>query len=104
MINITLLNLQKTLGERITIAQDTSLSSDEQLHASIKTKEIARIAKLMIDNAAIILRADILRAQTASSENHIDALITDANMLSYQLTADSVCDDSDDKTLCEQGV
>lgn len=59
---MTLLELQKVLGERITIA--TSKLSDEEKEVEVATSEIiARLAKQMINNADIILRTDKLRTE-----------------------------------------
>lgn len=60
---MTLLELQQVLGERIKLAQDETLSSRQRTDASATTNEIIRLAKQMINNAAVILRADVFKSE-----------------------------------------
>lgn len=60
---MTLLELQQVLGERIKLAQDETLSSRQRIDASATTNEIIRLAKQMINNAAVILRADVFKSE-----------------------------------------
>lgn len=60
---MTLLELQKVLGERIVIANDLAMSEEERKKENETSDMIARLAKQMINNADVILRTDKLIAE-----------------------------------------
>lgn len=60
---MTLLELQKVLGERIEITKDLTLNEERRKIENEKSDMIARIAKQMINNADVILRTDKLIAE-----------------------------------------
>ena len=55
--------LQKILGERIEITLETKLSPEERQTANEDSALIMELAKQMINNADLILRAEKLQAQ-----------------------------------------
>lgn len=59
---MTLLELQKILGERIEITNDMAMGEEEREKENEKSEIIARLAKQMINNADVILRTDKLRS------------------------------------------
>ena len=72
---MTLLELQKVLGERIEIAKNKELSS-EQKKEEIETSDIvARLAKQMINNADIILRTDKMRQMNGVKNTAISEVV-----------------------------
>lgn len=58
---MTLLELQKVLGDRIEKAKDNTLTDEENIKEIQTSEIIARLAKQMINNADIILRTDKMR-------------------------------------------
>lgn len=60
---MTLLELQKVLGERIEIANDMAMGEEERKKENEKSEIIARLAKQMINNADVVLRTDKLIAE-----------------------------------------
>lgn len=57
---MTLIELQKVLGERIEITNDLAMGEEERRAENEKSDMIARLAKQMINNADVILRTDKL--------------------------------------------
>lgn len=72
---MTLLELQKILGERIRIACDKSLSVEERRTETEISQTIASLAKQMINNADIVLRTDKLAAEGKLSESNIEKMV-----------------------------
>lgn len=72
---MTLIELQKVLGERISIATDESMSINERKAETELSMTIASLAKQMINNADIVLRADRLRADGKIENANIEKLI-----------------------------
>lgn len=72
---MTLMELQKILGERIRISIDTTLSTEERIKESQISQTIASLAKQMINNADIVIRADRMRAEGKISESRIDRMV-----------------------------
>lgn len=72
---MTLLELQKVLGERIEITNDMAMSEDERKKENEKSEIIARLAKQMINNADVILRTDKLIAEGKMQENTIQKVV-----------------------------
>lgn len=60
---MTLIELQKVLGDRIAIHNDMAMDSEEREKENEKSDIIARLAKQMINNADIVLRTDKLIAE-----------------------------------------
>lgn len=68
---MTLIELQKILGERILIEKEKeNLSNEERVEQNKISENIARLAKQMINNADVILRTDKLCNRTDRT-NHI---------------------------------
>lgn len=57
---MTLIELQKVLGERIEIIADLAMGEEERKTEHEKSEIIARLAKQMINNADVVLRTDKL--------------------------------------------
>lgn len=70
---MTLIELQKVLGDRIAIHNDMAMDSEEREKENEKSDIIARLAKQMINNADIVLRTDKLisegKLQNATIKN-----------------------------------
>lgn len=60
---MTLLELQDILGERIRIANDSTLSVEERKAETDISQTISSLAKQMIKNADVFLRTDKLVAE-----------------------------------------
>lgn len=60
---MTLIELQKILGERIEITNSLDASSEELKSENEKSDIIARIAKQMINNADVVLRTNKLMSE-----------------------------------------
>ena len=74
---MTLIELQKILGERVTIALDSAMSTEDNAKESEKSEIVARMAKQMINNADIILRTDKLRAEGKLINSAITKIVGD---------------------------
>lgn len=72
---MTLIELQKVLGERISIATEESIPINERKAETELSMTIASLAKQMINNADIVLRADRLRADGKIENANIEKLI-----------------------------
>ena len=59
---MTLVELQKVLGERIEIANNKEMSAEERKTENETSQVIASLAKQMINNADVVLRAEKLAA------------------------------------------
>lgn len=57
---MTLLELQKVLGDRIAIHNDLAMGEEERRKENETSDIIARLAKQMINNADVVLRTDKL--------------------------------------------
>lgn len=57
---MTMLELQRILGERVEITNRLNASSEELKKENEKSDIIARLAKQMINNADVVLRTDKL--------------------------------------------
>ena len=69
---MTLMELQKILGERIRIASDNTLSVDERRKETELSQTISSLAKQMINNADVVLRTDKLVAEGKLKESYIE--------------------------------
>ena len=74
---MTLLELQKILGERIKLANDKTLSPEERKREAEISQTISSLAKQMINNADVVLRADKLVAEGTLNKSHIERLVSD---------------------------
>lgn len=72
---MTLIELQKVLGERIEIANDMAMSAEELEKENSKSDMIARLAKQMINNADVILRADKLISEGKLQNSNIEKVM-----------------------------
>lgn len=57
---MTLIELQKVLGDRIAVHSDLAMGQEERAKENETSDIIARLAKQMINNADVILRTDKL--------------------------------------------
>ena len=78
---MTLLELQKVLGERIEITNDMAMGEEERKKENEKSEIIARLAKQMINNADIVLRTSKL-----ISENKVQKESTIAKMIGEDIS------------------
>lgn len=60
---MTLLELQKILGERIEMANDLGMGEEEREKENKTSEIICKLAKQMINNADVILRTDKLKEE-----------------------------------------
>ena len=74
---MTLIELQKILGERIELANDKTLSPEDRKREAEISQTISSLAKQMINNADVVLRADKLVAEGTLKKSHIERLICD---------------------------
>lgn len=72
---MTLIELQKILGDRIRIAIDKTLSQEERRKEAEISQTIASLAKQMINNADIVIRADRLKAEGKIQNDNISKMI-----------------------------
>ena len=75
MIKMTLIELQQVLGERIEIAINKDLPDEVRKYESEISQTIASLAKQMINNADIVLRADKLSAEGKLINSNIEKMI-----------------------------
>lgn len=72
---MTLMELQKILGERIAITNDLAMGEEERKKENEKSDMIARLAKQMINNADVILRTDKLIAEGKLQDSTIEKVV-----------------------------
>lgn len=72
---MTLIELQKILGERISLANDKTLSPEERKREAEISQTISSLAKQMINNADVVLRADKLFAEGKLKDSNIEKLL-----------------------------
>ena len=68
---MTLVELQKILGDRIKITLDKSLTPEERQTENEQSAFVMNLAKQMINNGDLILRTEKLMAQNRSLKNSI---------------------------------
>lgn len=68
---MTLVELQNILGERIKIASDPNLGENCKKEESETSKTIASLAKQMINNADVVLRAEKFIKEVGNTESSI---------------------------------
>lgn len=72
---MTLLELQKILGERIKIAVNANLSIEERKAETDLSQTISSLAKQMINNADIVLRTERLVADSKLKNSNIERMV-----------------------------
>lgn len=72
---MTLVELQKILGERIQIATDENMSVEDRKKEAEISQTISSLAKQMINNADVVLRTDKLTAEGKLQNSTIERLI-----------------------------
>lgn len=72
---MTLVELQKILGERIEIAKNEEMPLDQRVVETGISQTIASLAKQMINNADVVLRAEKLIAEGKLTNTHIEKMI-----------------------------
>lgn len=72
---MTLLELQNILGERIRLANDRTLTTEERKKETEISQTISSLAKQMINNADVILRTDKLIAEGKLQNSNIEKLV-----------------------------
>lgn len=68
---MTLVELQKVLGDRIKITLNTELTPEERQTENEQSALIMNLAKQMINNGDLILRTEKLMAQSKCLKNSI---------------------------------
>ena len=72
---MTLLELQKVLGERITIATNKEMPIEERKTETDISMTISSLAKQMINNADIVLRTNKLVAEGKLVNSQIEKMV-----------------------------
>lgn len=72
---MTLLELQKILGERINVATDKTMSLEDRKKETEISQTISSLAKQMINNADIVLRTNKLAAEGKIKNSAIEKMI-----------------------------
>jgi hypothetical protein len=72
---MTLIELQKILGERISIAVDTKMSMEDRKKETELSQTISSLAKQMINNADIVLRTNKLVAEGKLKDSTIEKMV-----------------------------
>jgi hypothetical protein len=72
---MTLIELQKILGERISIAIDPNISIEDRKRETELSQTISSLAKQMINNADIVLRTNKLVAEGTLKNSTIEKMI-----------------------------
>ena len=72
---MTLVELQKILGERIEIAKNEEIPLEQRVVETGISQTIASLAKQMINNADVVLRAEKLIAEGKLTNSHIEKMI-----------------------------
>lgn len=70
-----LMELQEVLGERIRVAIDKSMSMEDRKKETELSQTISSLAKQMINNADIVLRANKLVADGTIKDSQIEKMI-----------------------------
>ena len=75
MADMTLRELQAVLGERIRIAQDTTMALEDRVRETEISQTISSLAKQMVNNADVVLRAEKLISEGRLRGTNIEAMI-----------------------------
>lgn len=76
---MTLVELQRVLGERIRIATDRTLTIEERIQETGISQTISSLAKQMINNADVVLRTEKLIAEGKLKESQIEKMVGHGN-------------------------
>lgn len=76
---MTLIELQNTLGERIKIAQNKDMPLEERATETGISQTIAMLAKQMINNADVVLRAEKLISEGKLANTNIEKMVGRSN-------------------------
>ena len=74
-MKMTLVELQRVLGERIRIATDRTLTIEERIQETGISQTISSLAKQMINNADVVLRTEKLIAEGKLKESQIEKMV-----------------------------
>lgn len=72
---MTLMQLQKILGERIAIAVDKDMPIEQRKQETELSQTISSLAKQMINNADIVLRTNKLVAEGKLRDSQIERMV-----------------------------
>ena len=72
---MTLRELQTVLGERIRIAQDKDMPLEDRVRETEISQTISSLAKQMVNNADVVLRAEKLLSEGKLHGTNIEAMI-----------------------------
>ena len=76
---MTLVELQKILGDRINVTLDKELTPEERQTENEQSALIMNLAKQMINNGDLILRTEKLMAQNKNLKNSIAMKLVTGN-------------------------
>jgi len=74
-MDMTLRELQAVLGERIRIAMNKEMPLDERVKETEISQTISSLAKQMVNNADVVLRAEKLISEGRLRNTNIEAMI-----------------------------
>lgn len=74
-MDMTLRELQAVLGERIRIAMNKDMPLDERVKETEISQTISSLAKQMVNNADVVLRAEKLISEGRLRDTIIEAMI-----------------------------
>ena len=72
---MTLRELQSVLGERIRIAQDKDMPLEDRVRETEISQTISSLAKQMVNNADVVLRAEKLLSEGKLRHTNIEQMI-----------------------------
>ena len=72
---MTLVELQKILGDQITQVTSKNLSKEDHAEAIKTAESVAKLAKQMINNADVVLRADKIIADGTVQNTTIEKMV-----------------------------
>ena len=78
MNDMTLRELQAVLGERIRIAMNKEMPLEERVRETEISQTISSLAKQMVNNADVVLRAEKMIAEGRLRNSNIEAMIGSA--------------------------
>ena len=75
MNEMTLRELQGVLGERIRIAMDKEMPIEDRIKETEISQTISSLAKQMVNNADVVLRAEKMISEGRLRNSNIEAMI-----------------------------
>lgn len=75
MSDMTLRELQGVLGERIRIAMDKEMPMEDRIKETEISQTISSLAKQMVNNADVVLRAEKMISEGRLRNSNIEAMI-----------------------------